>query len=107
MILNIKSRIPFGKFKHVQIEFILDNLNSTTLDYMLWWHKTIQTHTFNDDIIKVLKDKQQYYDNIREDYRIQEHMRDKSYDDPQPVQTKSRGWDLPIDDKPLEYYLYR
>lgn len=106
MVLNINDTLPFGKFKNFQIGFILDKLTPSVLDYMLWWNKTVQTHTFNQDIVKVLKKKQKYYDKIKSEYEREESIRDKSYDNPQPNKKINKGWDLPTDDKPLESYLY-
>lgn len=108
MILHLNNRLPFGKFKDLQISFILNDLiTPSTLNYMLWWNKTILDYKFDDEILKILNDKKNYYNKIREKYRIEEHMRDKSYDDLPEVKPKSKGWDLPMDDKPLKYYLYR
>lgn len=85
MVLSINNKLPFGKFKNFQIGFILDNLTPPLLNYMLWWNKTVKTHTFNNDIVKVLENKQKYYDKIKWEYEREESIRDKSYDDPQPI----------------------
>lgn len=106
MFLHLDNMLPFGKFRDLKVSFILKHINPDILNYMIWWNKTVAGYQFDDEILKILNDKQKYYHKIREDYRIQEHMRDKSYDDLPEVKNKSKGWDLPIDDKPLESYLY-
>ena len=105
-ILTKKSRFPYGKYTNYTIEQVLQSNNSTVLSYLKWWDNTIKYHKFDDDIKTIIKTRIDELKYIQDKYAAEELYRDKTYDDCETNNTPSKGWDLPIDDKPLEYYLY-
>ncbi len=102
MVLTLNDALPFGKYKGVSIQLIVSNINSVSFDYLSWWDKNVDDFKLSVDIKKVLKEYKTYLENVREEYRLEE----LSHKEEDVVPTKlNRCYDLPMDDKPLHYYL--
>lgn len=105
-ILNIKSKFPYGKYRNHTIIEALQSNNPQVLSYLKWWNRTIYEYRFSDEIKNAIEAKNEEIKYIQDKYAAEELYRNKSYDDCEITHIPSKGWDLPIDDKPLEYYLY-
>jgi len=58
IILELTDKIPFGKFKGLSIEALLDDnvyFISSQHKYLNWFNKTVTTHQFSDEVKLLLK----------------------------------------------------
>ena len=58
--LNLNSTLPFGKYKGVLIQDMLNNDDS--IKYLIWFNNTITTHKFTKNIEKELNEWKEYYE---------------------------------------------